>query len=1149
LSKFEKISNYTIEYENFLKIVQEFDGYLLGLTNNNLLLFMDDIDKSLQEAYRVAATKNREKDFDYLFRNILAPKIFDRTTGTYFTKNLATESSLRNVGLNNKIDDYLHIVFSKKGFASTTEIDGPDALDTEVKPQGFSASLIRYNLGDSPGEYSPEKYGIDRCLPYINNTKITRKNKTNTEGKDITDSNGNPVTEITDLSKPDNEAVDYLNDINNLDFPDRFSKPNLTGYVVRDHGIGVLARQKNHLPIFFGAIPPIEMSRCTPYIDVKIISTDLGNSKVQPIDLVSFMRFTRNENGEFVSEDGIGLMGAADEAIKNSQNSETTNISYMDIFNSPQTLSNANINKLNIGSTSNNLVNSIINQDHSVYEPIMPFMTLKSFNVSITSAGTGLFASKSGNLKIVLHDRSRLKDIAPLVATDRFATTKIQIEFGWNHPDGGINSDNIIGQYLDSLKDIHLYQVLGSDYSFSGGNSVDIGIKLVAHGYREASNVHCGAGPYVPLNTLSDIITQAASQASQNISDDVGVFESKGVKEAVPEVRQNIKVNSRSARQLTSVITWDQWGTIASKLKNKNELLNYITEFLRYQSEQDSEILTSQLQSPISQFNPSQDEYFSALQSAVDVDQNKENLINSVFGKLLGLQADNNDPFVYSFHKSSKDFKGIDQSTKTGPQRLIDLKNLSLDSKEGSFVTLGKLLLNYIGLPMASSCLYDEVQMVFYPFNHQAGGARKHTTASLPINLSIIEKHLIDRMNKNSNLSVKGFFNLIEREILSDRNLPVYGFSELQSFKTLNELKDNKTEDEKLFHGLMLLDEMPEGVDASDTELNQYYATTNQNGSITSSLVQGALDREERQTALESLSLPDNIKKKLRKLYDDYVSYTATQVRSEISEKCKQMYEDDGLGDDGILSEAKFVKPNVTLLFETNPAIADQRDESLGLVQAAQIALGIASKSDGLSDKSILRIHVYDEEAIASPAELTLINSLVSGTGGKRILGSSPDFPSKKIIDKMTFYDAKEFVKRSYPTIIYGSAASTIKSLSVSANTSGELANVLMVESYGDFKNPQDGNNHDTLFEEVTVFPNSVDCTIMGMPMITRGTSLFIDFGTNTSLDSIYTVKSVNHTIASGEFSTRLELVPSNMGAVSSFRDKIGDIQTKTGVS
>lgn len=1120
MSKFEKISNYTIEYENFLKIVQEFDGYLLGLTNNNLLLFMDDIDKSLQEAYRIAATKNREKDFDYLFRNILAPKIFDRTTGTYFTKNLATESSLRNVGLNDKIDDYLHIVFSQKGFASTTEIDGPDALDYEVKPKGFSSSLISYNKDDSP-----EKYGIDRCLPYINKTQIIRKNKTNTEGKDITDSNGNPVTEIVDLSKPENETVVYLDDINNLDFPDRFSKPNLTGYVVRDHGIGVLARQKNHLPIFFGAIPPIELSRCTPYIDVKIISTDLGNSEVQPIDLVSFMRFTRNEKGEFVSEDGIGLMGAADASIKNSQNSETTNISYMDIFNSPQTLSNANINKLNVGGTSNNLVNSIINQDHSVYEPIMPFMTLKSFNVSITSAGTGLFASKSGNLKIVLHDRSRLKDIAPLVATDRFATTKIQIEFGWNHPDGGINSDNIIGQYLDSLKDIHLYQVLGSDYSFSGGNSVDIGIKLVAHGYREASNVHCGAGPYVPLNTLSDIITQAASQASQ---------------EAVPEVRQNIKVNSRSARQLTSVITWSQWHNIASKLKNKNELLIYITEFLKYQSEKDSEILTN----AIGNITPSQE--FSALQSAINVDQNKENLINSVFGKLLGLQGDNNDPFVYSFHKASKDFSGVDGSTKTGPERLEDLKKISLDGQGERFVTLGKLLLNYIGFPMASSCLYDEVQMVFYPFNHQAGGARKHTTASLPINLSIVEKHLIDRMNKNSNLSVKGFFNLIEREILSDRNLPVYGFSELQSFKTLNELKDNKTEDEKLFHGLMLLDEMPAGVDASDTELNQYYVQNNQRGSITSSLAQGILNREERQSALESLNLPDNIKKKIRKLYDDYVAYTANQVRSEISEKCKQMYEDDGLGDDGILSEAKFVKPNVTLLFETNPAIADQRDVSGGIVETVQTALGIASKSDGLSDKSILRIHVYDEEAIASPAELTLINSLVSGTGGKRILGSSPDFPSKKIIDKMTFYDAKEFVKRSYPTIIYGSAASTIKSLSVSANTSGELANVLMVESYGDFKNPQDGNNHDTLFEEVTVFPNSVDCTIMGMPMITRGTSLFIDFGTNTSLDSIYTVKSVDHTISSGEFSTRLELVPSNMGAVSSFRDKIGDIQTKT---
>jgi len=60
------------------------------------------------------------------------------------------------------------------------------------------------------------------------------------------------------------------------------------------------------------------------------------------------------------------------------------------------------------------------------------------------------------------------------------------------------------------------------------------------------------------------------------------------------------------------------------------------------------------------------------------------------------------------------------------------------------------------------------------------------------------------------------------------------------------------------------------------------------------------------------------------------------------------------------------------------------------------------------------------------------------------------------------------------------------------------------------------------------------------MPMIGRGSSVFIDFNTNTSLDNIYTVKSVNHSLSSGQFNTSVALVPTNMGAINSFRDNIG---------
>ena len=48
-----------------------------------------------------------------------------------------------------------------------------------------------------------------------------------------------------------------------------------------------------------------------------------------------------------------------------------------------------------------------------------------------------------------------------------------------------------------------------------------------------------------------------------------------------------------------------------------------------------------------------------------------------------------------------------------------------------------------------------------------------------------------------------------------------------------------------------------------------------------------------------------------------------------------------------------------------------------------------------------------------------------------------------------------------------------------------------------------------------------------------------IDTGTGTTLDNIYTVTNVTHTIGPGDFSTTLTLTCTNQGDTDSLRDKI----------
>ena len=62
----------------------------------------------------------------------------------------------------------------------------------------------------------------------------------------------------------------------------------------------------------------------------------------------------------------------------------------------------------------------------------------------------------------------------------------------------------------------------------------------------------------------------------------------------------------------------------------------------------------------------------------------------------------------------------------------------------------------------------------------------------------------------------------------------------------------------------------------------------------------------------------------------------------------------------------------------------------------------------------------------------------------------------------------------------------------------------------------------------------------MGNPLISRGNEIYIDFGTNTTLDNIYVVKSVSHKISNGNFETNVSLIYSGQGDTKSVA---GDIK------
>lgn len=1159
--KYDSISNYNLSYENLLEAAEEMNGFIIGLSKNDLFLFLDNEDQ-IADFIKNQSSISKESEEDKSIRKSLM-NFLDRTTGTYFLKDYIDKEreslypSLQGFKKDADLSKYIQIV-------------GPNPKSGTGTLNGILSSFIY----DENGNAYTMKQVISTYQSRYGESPVLDKN-----GEQVEDKDGFKKTYIS------SSGVDESFTLNSSKFvapegliePSKDGEIGLSAIVVKKPNLGVLAKSASHLPVFFNGIPPLEMSRCVPYIDIKILSQnfarDENNNPIANSNKMNFHKYfkfeqSKNDNSfqafydlkdNFTTE----LSQTTDPAIDNLQQS------FMDVFTSPQTFSNANISraannkKIETRIGSFNVAQGKSNSD-PILEPIMPMMTLQSLTVRITSAGAGIMSSKSADLNIVLHDRSRLKEIAPLVSPNKFATTKIEIEYGWNHPEGGVASDNVIGRYLSSLKEKSVFQVIGSDYKFSDGGEVNISIKLAAYGFRNNQRVHVGAGPVVPLNSVRDIIDSAASDI---ISENYNDFKDKS--DDVPDLRQKIKTVARNARSSNSSLSWETYRKVIQKTKEDKE------EFLRMLKILFSNKVELAIDDNENKLSPEDKKLYDEIKNSgiLDLENNNETLLKKTYDKLNTLKIpDHPDPFILSLVEGStveKDLKEFLFKNDVGVDPVLlkdffyDTANVfELSSDDGAiytedyvYVTLGKVISSFIGNAIASTNLYDEVQLVFYPLNHHAGGARVHTTASFPFPIEKLEKLVTNEISKNSQLTMSRFFSLLEREILSDKNLSVYGFSGLsfkEERKKLKEVKEfgdkfkilSSLYKDKNLAGLGLNEKDDIDKVVIDAFKRKSGAETNIKNAASSNLSSINKDREENKFTKDSLA--SKTKNRISAIYSEYVSYVSEQYSSQITKKCAEMYSNDGLD---ISTEAKFVRPNFSMDFEVIPVIdtnsvVQSLDGFSGWVER-YINNNRGEQSNGLKlNKSIMRIHIYDEEAVQSPSEHTLLNNLISGNSSTIVKQSETEgfnfFGNDGVIDNLSFWDVKQIVKRAYPTINYGSAGSTVKSIGVSSNTAGDMANVLMVESYGNLKNGQiRGHNFENTFDSATMFPNSITLNMVGMPMIGRGSSIFVDFNTNTSLDNIYTVKSVTHNISAGKFDTALDLVPSNIGSISNFKEDI----------
>lgn len=920
--------------------------------------------------------------------------------------------------------------------------------------------------------------------------------------------------------------------------------PNMSAFVIKKNAYSKSTRNDNYLSIFFGAVSQLELSKCVPYLSLTFFNKRSKNEKsLLNMSNVGFMKFEK---------DGFGTFNSVWDNFSNTDTpnfmnaDETLNsVGYMDLFTAPQTMVNSEINSKRTSGLFDfaNDNSDFIGELENVIDPMAPLMTLKSFSATINGGGDFMITNRRAKLSVVLHDRSRLQEIAPLVSLNQLARTVIKVEHGWSHPDGDpVRSNNDIGKFLNSLRETHIYQLTSSDFSFSG-NEVTINMTLDFFGSTDFKTTSIALGNEKKDSELTNMLIELIDDMEKNnriTSFDIEnpdapgapgqmalYGKSKEEKKRAASLHKSIKVLRNSVASIEFLLPADK----VQELKNEIEKIQIATldgEFI--ETFNHARVIKKYfemlgiLQGDLNDITASDLlEFFEGGITEQLFEKVKKNVAERIITKINS--AVDSCP--------SKEGEGYTSTLLTddpfkNPLCWSYSKNLETNEVFGypdNHVSLGKLITNLIGLPMATGGenKYAEVQLLFYPINNNAAGARKYTTASIPINIQAIKSMIYKSVKSESDLTTRGIFDLLSNYFQND-NLEIYGLDEITDSgikKREEEIKKEEKFEENAFKKYQTLNgKLPE-TDKQKTAAKQNY-------------LKGRLKKFKTQTLKKSLT---------------------------------EIYENDGL--DAAKTDF-YRKPVIHLELEVASAIKPKSVNALNDANLLEIYSNYfqnqfeiteeqINEIKGTDDsKKILKIHVYDENSSSRPAETMFMEGAVDPSRFLSIAGvldtANPEdnmggliraFQSgmKHFIEKMSLPEIKQYVKRSFPSITYGSQQAVVKSVNVSSSTTDEIVNARLNQSIYQQEQKEKGNNSKELpvkkdIEEFLV-PTSIDVAIYGCPFITMGLNIFVDLNTGTDLDNVYMVGDVTHTISAGEYSTSLSLFLPQIGTTKQIKSKL----------
>jgi hypothetical protein len=554
-------------------------------------------------------------------------------------------------------------------------------------------------------------------------------------------------------------------------------KPGLSIIFSNSKRVSQTSRHANAVTIFMNGMPSVEMARAVPYLNIDFLFARPPISDDNRLQTPSLLKFlngadripegTENQTTDERTGDGSNstyrsLVLANRVSMQVSRGRETTEEDYttagMEMFTAPQTLINANE------------IDNEQKRSNPVIDKFRPFMTIKDFEVNIVGT-TGLSNYKTAKLTIVLHDRSRLADVADFVRPDLYGRTELLIEYGWSHPDGERNSDdNPYGQLINGMRCREKYGVVNSSYTFDDAGQVTITLSLAMRGGIDTS-------------------TEVISSNDESIGN--ALREVQDLQQIISEIRQRSFQQGLRTREIRGIQILDAAQDALAHTILNSDLRNELRTFRRTLANQATIPDVARLRTALDNLFGTESQLGSGRSRSGGssargaLGQVRTSILQSISQKVARISSIP-DPFVINNWPpdapqpgASRQVGAIRSGAEARREQSAYMSNFETTVTPGAKTSLATLLLHFIGEPLANTHKFDDIQLLFYPFNSRAGFAAGLNIGNFEVDLSYFAQEFarvrLSNISRSANMNLREFMNFIAQTLIDDPAAKAYG--------------------------------------------------------------------------------------------------------------------------------------------------------------------------------------------------------------------------------------------------------------------------------------------------------------------------------------------------------------------------------------